>query len=256
LALTAASPGLGYTGGQGEHVMAQEIAPCVSLDWMRNYLQRIRRTAGAVLDKDLAAQLGATGNNRTQLLRAARELGLVDDKGRLTDDTGLGIAAGSQRAQQAARQIVKRTYPSLVPHLQQPLARDELKLHFYDISRQQRGRPLGASALRQAAALFRFWVEQSGEPVWSASLTAPPRGTRVRSSAPPRGAQCNATHSPAAPPTADSPEHLGEVIGERTPFYHATISVPAGRRLTAAQWEFVRASLDAKIEFLKEQSAE
>ncbi len=229
--------------------MAQDGVPYVSIDWMRNYLQRIRRSAATVLDKEVAAQAGATGNNWTQLLRAARELGIVDDEGRLTEEVGLGLAAGGKRAEQAAREIVTHTYPSLVPRLQAPLSAEELKLHFYDISRRNRGQPLGESARRQAVALFRFWVEQSGEPAWLAYLNAPhaPRSEASPVAHVPRRAP--RTH--AAPAPEDGSEPLEEAIEERMPFYHATISIPAGRRLTPDEWEFVRTSLSAKIGFLK-----
>ena len=59
--------------------MPSDQTPYVSIDWIRTYLQRIRRSAEVVLDKELAIQLGATGNNWTQLLRTVRELGIVDE---------------------------------------------------------------------------------------------------------------------------------------------------------------------------------
>lgn len=234
--------------------MAQDRAPYVSIDWMRNYLQRVRRSAATVLDKDLAGQVGATGNNWTQLLRAARELGLVDEEGRLTDEIGMELAAGGKRAAAAARRVVERTYPSLVARLHEPLEAEALKLHFYDVSRRERGRPLGESARRQAVALFRFWVEQSGDETWLASLRTPrpPRPEAAPSARPPR----RSSHRSRVTVGAEAAEPLEETIEERMPFYRVVISVPAGRRLSADEWEFLRRSLSEKIEFLKADGEE
>ncbi len=235
----------------------QESAPYVSVEWMRNYLQRVRRSAATVLDKELAMQVGATGNNWTQLLRAAHELGLVDEDGRPTQDIGMALAAGGARAGQAARLVVERTYPSLVARLREPLSNEDLKLHFYDVTRQERGRPLGESARRQAVALFRFWVEQTGDRAWLASLGAGhavPSKEAEAARTPRRPSRKPPQIVRPEPEPTEPPETFRQAVEEQMPFYRATISVPAGRPLSADEWEFVKQSLSAKIEFLKARS--
>ncbi len=220
-----------------------ERAPYVSVDWLRNYLQRVWRSAGAVLDKELAAQVGATGNNWTQLLRAARELGIVDDEGRLTDEIGLELAAGGKRSEEAAKKIVERTYPSLVARLNEPLDTEAIKQHFYDVYRDKHGRPLGESARRQAAALFRFWIEQTGNEEWIAAIGG---GRATRREA----VQKRPPRREAERPVVET-NGFEEVINEQMPFYRAAISVPTGRRLSTEEWELVKQSVSSKIDYLK-----
>jgi len=232
-------------------------APYVSLEWLRNYIRRIEQSASAVLDRTLAGEMGATGTNWTQLSKAVRELGIIDEDGRLTDDLGMELAVGGERSEAAAKMILERTYPSLVARLKngELLPNNSLLGHFYDVFRRERGKPLGASVRRQAAAMFRFWVEQTGDEQWMKLVRALRQSPKkARAERPKAARKPRETRNEAGQEVEMlAPGGFEEVFAAVTPFYRVTIQAPAGKQLTEADWEQAKKNISAQIDYLKER---
>lgn len=235
-------------------------APYVSLEWLRNYVRRIQQSASAILDKELAAEMGATGTNWTQLPKAVRELGIINGEGRVTEDIGEELAAGAKRSEAAAKMVLERTYPSLVARLKngEELSGEALLSHFYDVFRRERGKPLGASARRQATAVFRFWVEQGGDEQWMKLVRAPKRTRQKDVAKPPRPRRKRndarkAGQGGQADLLAEMLDSGGfeEVFAAMTPLYRVSIQARKGTQLTAADWDQVKQSISAQIDYLK-----
>lgn len=179
----------------------------------------------------------------------------------MTEGVGQELAAGGRRSEAAAKTILEQTYPSLVARLNNgdALSGESLSSHFYDVSRAERGKPLGASARRQATAVFRFWVEISGDEEWVKLVRAPkrtPRKNVAKKPHPPRQKRTDTLRIGQGNGASllEELQHSGgfeEVFAVMTPFYRVSIQTPKGAKLTAADWDQAKQNISAQIDYLK-----
>jgi len=234
-----------------------EHAVYVVVPWVANYVRRIQQSPGAILDKDLAGAMGATGTNWTQLPKALRALGIIDDEGRLTPDIGMNLAAGGERGKEAAVAVLERGYATLFSRLKrgEPLRSEVLDNHFFDVSKAERGTPLAVSARRQAAALFRYWVEQTGNEEWIKAVgraraeTKPQPATRRRE--PPRSVGPTRTRSVSVAVAPTDQHQYDAVLTVQTPLYAVRIEAARGQALTLEDWEQAKTDISAHIDYIK-----
>jgi len=230
--------------------------------WVENYLRRVRQSPGAVLDKALAEEMGARGKNWTQLVSAMRALGVVDDQGSLTDLGHELASPDPSRRQAAANSILETHYPTLLGRAQkgEALGTQTLDSYFADLSRSRRGKALSIGGRRAAAALFRFWMEQTGEDASIRAVQTPREGGKKDVASRPRtesraGKQRETPPGGKRRPNVESltPETFKEILA--SDLFRLSVATRSGGPLTDAEWAHMKAQIDTEIEFRKKTAA-
>jgi len=237
---------------------AQDRFTYTVVGWVANYLRRVRQSASAVLDRDLAQGMGARGKNWTQLVNALQALGVVDDDGRLTE-LGHELAHPSlDRQHQAAKRLLQENYPTLVKRIQggEGLSTDTLYSYFHDLSKAVRGQPISRSGIVSASALFRFWVEQTGDEDWIAPVgSRSPRqkgnGAEARIG-PQKKSLKKSGDSKGNEKVVTTTAGFEDVLSLSSKRFRVSIQAPQGTKLTEADWDYLK----GQIEYLRKQENE